>query len=232
MNRPVAKAKRPSRAGAATRTQIMDVAEAIISEAGPDAVSVRDIASRAGVNLAAISYHFGSKENLFKEVVERRILPLNAQRLDLLDRALEAAPDARLHAILNAFLAPLFHLAWDSQYKARVVVVSRFLNDAFSTPEGGRAVISEYYEPVRRAFIRALHGCLPELPLDEVIWRYNSMVGVTLYSLGGIERLAAVPDQLADNAWPTGPENLAQALSRTIHFLEAGFRAPPTRGGS
>lgn len=223
------KAKRPSQAGAATRAQIMDVAEAMISEAGPDAVSVRDIAGAADVNLAAISYHFGSKDNLFRQVVERRILPLNSERLDLLDQALAAPPEERLRAILHAFLSPLFRLAWDSQHKARVVVVSRFLNDAFSTAEGGRAVISEYYEPVRRAFVQALHDCLPSLPLDEVIWRYNSMVGVTLYALGGIERLAAAPALLVDGGRSPAAESLDRSLSRSISFLESGFRAPPTQ---
>jgi AcrR family transcriptional regulator len=223
MEVPVSKTRRPSQIGAATRAVIMDVAEEMLSAAGPDAVSIRDLAKAAGVNLAAINYHFGSKENLFKDVVERRILPLNAERLELLEQALAVAGPARLPAILRAFLEPLFRLAWDSQHKARVVVVSRYLNDAFATPEGGRAVISEYYEPVRQAFIRALHDCLPDLPLDEVIWRYNSMVGVTLYALGGIERLAAPPADMATAAPEETPE---RALARSIRFLEAGFRAP------
>jgi AcrR family transcriptional regulator len=222
------KSKRSSLAGASTRVLIMDAAETMISEMGPDAVSVRDIAGSVGVNLAAISYHFGSKENLFKQVVERRILPLNAERLELLGRALVAPPEARLSSILLAFLSPLFQLAWDSQHKARVVVVARFLNDAFSTAEGGKAVISEYYEPVRKAFVQALHDCLPELPLDEVIWRYNSMVGVTLYALGGIERLAAAPAMLPNGAGVAAGDSLEVALARSIRFLEAGFRAPPT----
>lgn len=230
MDGPDIKAKRSSQAGAATRTQIMDAAEVMISEAGPDAVSVRDIASAAGVNLGAINYHFASKENLFKAVVERRILPLNAERLELLQQAVAAPPDGRLRAILHAFLFPLFQLAWNSQHKARLVVVSRFLNEAFSTAEGGKAVISEYYEPVRQAFVQALHDCVPDLPMDEVIWRYNSMVGVTLYALGGIERLAAAPALLPDGSKNSGVDSLDRALSRTISFLEAGLRASPTPG--
>lgn len=220
------KARRPSQAGAATRSVIMDAAEGMIAASGPHAVSIRDLARRAGVNLAAINYHFGSKENLFKAVVERRILPLNAERLDLLEKASGVAPGHRLGAILDAFLRPLFRLAWEEKHKAGVVVVTRYLSDAFSTPEGSKAVISEYYEPVRRAFIEALLGCLPDLPLADIVWRYNSMVGVSLYALGGIERLAAAP--AAINV--ATPQSLELALERSIRFLEAGFLAPPTAG--
>lgn len=212
--------KKSSQAGSATRAHIMDVAEVLFAENGPGNVSVRDIADRANVNLGAVNYHFVTKENLFKEVFERAIVPLNSERLALLEQAL-VAKDNRLRAVISAFVAPLFRLATGPQERARLLVVTRYLHEAFASPEGGRAVISDFYEPIRNAFIEALQSCVPSLSAAEVCWRYDSMVGVSLYALGGLERMsgASVTQKVPD---------VATALEWAVAFLEAGFRAAPS----
>lgn len=52
--------------------QIMEGAEELISEKGFNATTVRDIADKAGVNLAMISYYFGSKDKLLEAIFDRR----------------------------------------------------------------------------------------------------------------------------------------------------------------
>src|SRR2546425_12399039 len=91
-----------------TRSRILDVAEELFSEQGLDRVSIRDITDKAKVNLAAINYHFGSKEDLIVAVFERRVVPVNEARLEALDAVEEAAgkKTPKGEAILEAFIRP------------------------------------------------------------------------------------------------------------------------------
>src|SRR5213594_4298055 len=91
-----------------TRSRILDVAEELFGEQGLDRVSIRDITRKAKVNLAAINYHFGSKEDLVVAVFERRVVPVNEARLAALDAVEQAAgkKSPKLEAILDAFIRP------------------------------------------------------------------------------------------------------------------------------
>src|SRR5947209_14578204 len=75
-----------ARAPAATKARILDAAEALFMEHGFEATSLRALTAAAGVNLAAVNYHFGSKEELFQAVLTRRLDPMNQERLELLTR--------------------------------------------------------------------------------------------------------------------------------------------------
>src|SRR5262252_5809342 len=75
----------------ATKDRILDAAEALFMEHGFEATSLRSITAAAGVNLAAVNYHFGSKEELFQAVLTRRLDPMNQERIELLE-ALEREP--------------------------------------------------------------------------------------------------------------------------------------------
>src|SRR5882724_9695348 len=70
----------------ATQGKILDAAEALFMEHGFEATSLRAITTAASVNLAAVNYHFGSKEELFQAVLTRRLDPMNQARVALLDR--------------------------------------------------------------------------------------------------------------------------------------------------
>jgi len=96
-----------------TRIKILDTAERLFGEEGYQPVSLRHITAAAGVNLAAIHYHFGSKEELLDELVMRKAVPVNAERLESLRRLREAAgPEAiAVEDLLEAFLVPAFHAA-------------------------------------------------------------------------------------------------------------------------
>lgn len=96
-----------------TKDKILDAAERAFSENGYTGVSLRSIIGEAGVNLAAVHYHFGSKEGLLKAVILRRVGPVNAERLAMLDACERAAGGGRLEVekVLEAFLVPTFRMA-------------------------------------------------------------------------------------------------------------------------
>src|SRR5688572_16913730 len=93
---------------ATSRDRLLDAAEELLAEAGFNGVSVRRIVERAAVNLGAIPYHFGTKENLFKEVVLRRAAPLREERRRLMDELVRKSPDPSLEDLLWAMLEPAF----------------------------------------------------------------------------------------------------------------------------
>src|SRR5271154_4053520 len=87
-----------------TKSRILDAAEKLFGLNGFDATSLRDIPAEADVNLAAVNYHFQSKESLIDAVIARRIEPINEQRCSMLE---SAGPNPSVEQILIAFLAPI-----------------------------------------------------------------------------------------------------------------------------
>src|SRR5713226_3885874 len=87
-----------------TKTRILDTAEKLFGEKGFDVTSLRDITAEAEVNLAAVNYHFQSKDSLIDAVIRRRIVPVNRRRLEMLDAA---GPEPTVEQIVEAFLAPI-----------------------------------------------------------------------------------------------------------------------------
>ena len=95
-----------------TKTRILDAAEKLFGEKGFDGTSLRDITTEADVNLAAVNYHFQSKDALVRAVIARRVVPVNQRRLELLDACEQAAGAGPLpiEAVLDAFIRPVLEI--------------------------------------------------------------------------------------------------------------------------
>src|SRR5512135_2832638 len=108
---------RDVRVPAATKERILDTAETLFMEHGFEATSLRAITAAAAVNLAAVNYHFGSKEELFQAVLTRRLDPMNQRRLALLDRFERdtAATPLSCERIIVALFIPALELARDPE---------------------------------------------------------------------------------------------------------------------
>src|SRR6266446_10016180 len=87
-----------------TKIRILDAAEKLFGKNGFDATSLRDITAEAQVNLAAVNYHFQSKDSLIDAIIERRLEPVNRLRLEMLDAA---GSSPTVEQVVEAFLAPL-----------------------------------------------------------------------------------------------------------------------------
>src|SRR6478752_5764427 len=102
---------------AGTKTRILDAGERLFVEHGFEATSLRSLTTAAGVNLAAVHYHFGSKEELFQAVLTRRLDPMNQERIDLLEKVEREAAVRPLSCekVLFAMLIPALRLARDEK---------------------------------------------------------------------------------------------------------------------
>ncbi|MBT6104247.1 MAG: TetR/AcrR family transcriptional regulator, partial [Verrucomicrobia bacterium] len=98
-----------------TKTRILDTAERLFAQKGFDAVSLRNIIASAKVNLAAVHYHFGSKQALVHSVIARRLRPINGERLTNLAeaRAKSGRRPLKLERVLDCLFRPLFRVQAD-----------------------------------------------------------------------------------------------------------------------
>ena len=104
-------------------------------------------------------------------------------------------------------------------------VVTQFLARVYSMP-GEDEFLKAYYEPVRSRFVLALQLCLPELPLNGLLWRYNMMVGALIYAMNGPQRMTRRPMVFSNS--PINPDEITPeiCIRQMTTFLVAGFQAP------
>lgn len=214
--------------GEITRERILDVAERLFAEKGPQAVSTRAIAAAANANLSAMNYHFGTKERLFEQIFRRRMVPLNEQRLKMLDDAIAAAGPSgvpTIEDILTAFVTPMLRFSSVASGSARALVVMQFLAQVFSSPNE-EAFLETYYEEVRTRFLDILRRACPALSIAEIVLRYNLVVGAITYAIGGPTRMSRLPRRLAEEG-PLVPLGDEETIRGFVSFAAAGFREPP-----
>jgi len=210
------------RGPAPTKNRILDAAEALFMEHGFEATSLRQITALAEVNLAAVSYHFGSKEELFESVLTRRLDPMNRQRIALLTRfEREAAPEAlSCERVLTAMFIPALELARDRERGGQNFL--RLLGRAYADPAPFiRRFLSEQYAVMIARFKTAFARALPELPKKELSWRLHFVMGALSYTLAGTDAL-----KLIAALSPREAGNDEMLLHRLAPFLVAGLKAP------
>jgi len=211
-----------SRAPAATKQRILDTAESLFMEHGFEATSLRSITAAAGVNLAAVNYHFGSKEELFQSVLTRRLDPMNHARLALLTRLeREAGPHAlSCDKILTALFVPALALARDPARGGKNFL--RLLGRAYADPAPFiRQFLSTQYAQMIARFKEAFARALPKLPRKELSWRLHFIMAALSYTLAGTDALKLIAELN-----PHATDNDEILLRRLAPFLLAGLKAP------
>ena len=212
-----------TRAPQATKNRILDAAEALFMEHGFEATSLRAITAAAGVNLAAVNYHFGSKEELFQSVLTRRLDPMNQQRLDLLTRLeRDLAPQpVPCERILSAMFIPALALARDPERGGKDFL--RLLGRAYADPAPFiRRFLSGQYAVMIGRFKAAFARALPQLPAKELSWRLHFIMGALSYTLAGTDALKLIAELT-----PAESGNDEMLLRRLAPFLLAGLQSPP-----
>jgi AcrR family transcriptional regulator len=205
-----------------TKERILDTAERLFSEQGYAATSLRGIIAEAGVNLAAVHYHFHSKEAQLESVILRRSVPANQERLILLDRCEQAAGvnPPPLEQVIEAFVAPTFRMARNPASGGMVFM--RLLGRLHAEGDLLSGILVSQFHDVLERFGAAMRRALPDLPTGELFWRLNFAIGALGQALRGGSRGLGVISDLSR------APNSEIALEELIAFLSAGFRAPLT----
>ena len=210
-------------ATADTKSQILDTAERLFAQKGFDAVSLRNIVTVAKVNLAAVHYHFGSKQSLLHTVVARRLRPINEERLARLAEAQAKAGKrpVKLERVLECLFLPLFRVQADPKVgPAFSRLIGRVLFDRNADLQ--KFMMSELAEVIPQ-FSAALDAALPGLPKEETDWRSHFMAGAMAHTLCNADLLAKFTGTQFD------PGDYETTVQRLIEFTAAGFRAEARR---
>jgi AcrR family transcriptional regulator len=196
-----------------TKDRILGAAEELFAQHGFAGTSLRQVTSRADVNIAAVNYHFGSKENLVNEVFRRRMDEMSAQRLARLEVAAREHP-CELEPVLAAFVEPALAMALDRHGGAAFIrVIARAYAEKYDSL---RKFLSDQYGHVPREFAKAIAICLPQLSKEQLYWRLDFLSGALTYAMadfGMIKRPAGASEA-------THRERAAREL---IRFAAAGF---------
>lgn len=199
-----------------TKTQLLDVAERMIAERGFVGTTLRDVVSAAGANLAAVHYHFGSKEELFRAVVARIAQPVVKRQLQLLSELEGQAEPPSVEAILTAFLAPcLEFVVQDESFR---IVRAQFMGRCRTEPEPIQGIANSQFGTIEAACLDALQRALPNQSRSQLHWKLDLVVA----ALVRVQTEAGKPHALLQSS---APNDIQQTISQLVTFLSAGMRA-------
>ena len=187
---------------------------------GFEGTSMRLLTATAGVNLAAVNYHFGSKDALVEAVFRRRLDPMNVARIAELDKleAAESVPSP--DAIIRAFITPGLRLMADGKDGGRNF--TRLLGRTYTEPNKTvRQLIGQMYAPTMQRYKAALERALPQMPREELVWRMHFMFGTLAYTLAATDTV-----QLIAGCKPEDRYDARLLEERLSAFLAAGLNAP------
>jgi AcrR family transcriptional regulator len=208
-----------------TKDTLLDAAELLFAEQGYAATSLRQLTNRAGVNLAAVNYHFGSKEALVKAVLARRMSPINEERL----RRLDAMPVRRrnVEAIVRAFVEPPLRGGSSSGDDPSGTPGTRlcrvFGRISVEQPPFLRGFLAQQFRTVGRRFAAALAAALPGQDAASLWWRLHFVVGAMAHTLQNSAALAQVSNGLCR------ADDIDALIEHLVTFAVGGLRAAPAR---
>jgi AcrR family transcriptional regulator len=158
-----------------TKTHILDVAERHFGLYGYSGTTLRGVIKEAGVNVAAVAYHFGSKDDLFVAVVERFALPVVEAQLMQLRQAMQKR-SPRMADVLRAFYEPPVRQV--EALGAQGQVLSMFLGRAQTEPEPAYSLMDPQFAACRDEFIAAFRRLQPDESEASLHWRFEFMLSL------------------------------------------------------
>jgi AcrR family transcriptional regulator len=198
-----------------TKERILAAAEALFAQRGFDGASLRQLTASAGVNLAAVNYHFGSKEKLVEQVFKRRLDALNQHRLAELAKV-AGQPGTTLEDVLAAYIRPALELSHEGNGSLFMRVLARAFAEHDDTL---RQFLSENYGHVMRQFTAEFARLLPHLEKAELYWRIDLVTGALTHAMSGFGMI-----QRKDNV--SEQQHREQTAAHLIRFAAAGLSHP------
>lgn len=212
--------------GERTRVLILDAAEALFSEHGPDGVSMRDIAVSADVTLALVNYHFGSKDKLYRMVFERRIVPVSASRRAALALVLDQKATPPIREVMDALARPWVEMRRHPGRLAYSRLIAREVGDP---AEGKRGIVSELLDPIALEYMDAMQKALPKMSAGKVAWAYHFFIGALLLILSNPHRVK----RLSGKVCKVGDDEVV--IYEIVNFFSSaflGYEKPPKKPAS
>lgn len=199
------------------KEKILEIAERLFAKRGFDGVSLREITNQAGVDVALVKYHFGSKQGLFDELLHRRAEAINRERSDALDAVLARHDPAPVEEIVDAFTHTLLNkvVSEDPSWRSYFGLLAQVNNN----PEWGGKTMSRNFDPLVRRFVEALSRALPQAKERDLYWCYHFWSGALTLTFADTKRIDGLSGGLCQSS------DFEAVHKRLVPFISAGFRA-------
>lgn len=197
--------------------RILDAAEQLFAAKGYEGTSIREVTRQAGVNVAAVHYHFGDKKQVLRAVTDRIVAPMNQRRAHMLDLAeAAAAPEPpAMRELAEAFIRPDIETL--QQLQRRGATIARFMGQVYTDQTPWiQAMALEQFSPVGLRFQRAIRAANPDLDDSETGWRLSQAVTLLIGAF---------------SSWPVEGRSAEEAellIGRLVDFVTAGLVQAPT----
>lgn len=206
-----------------TVDRILDAAELLFAERGFSETSLRMITSKAGVNLAAVNYHFGSKNALIQAVFSRFLTPFARMLEEELDKLVAQVGEERVVS-LEELLQILTRciVSVPARNKGGVSVFMRLLGIAYTQSQGHlRKYLEEQYTRPFKRFMKLMREATPHMTTVDRFWRIQFMLGATAFTMSSLHALSDILEN------ELGVETKTEdVVRRLVPFLAAGLNAP------
>jgi AcrR family transcriptional regulator len=206
---------------ASSKDKLFRSAEELFSTKGFREVSVRDIATRAGVHFALVAYYFGGKQALFNKIFHTHVAPLVEDGMKRLNSITKDGRKPSVEEILRAWILPCLRMG--NHKEGRMIHLRIIANLSHERWEYTKEA-SSYMQHSHKAFIKALHSCLPYLSTETLMWRLHFVMGALFF---GIRQPAAL---MALSGGRCDPKDLEATFDQILPYAAAGFRAPECAG--
>jgi len=206
------------------REALLAAAIKLFASNGYNAVSLREIAKEAGVNVGSLTYHFGSKSALLREIYQHNAASMNQRRLELLGEARRIHDsDDRLRAVLRAYVVPAFissseHDGGGAEFTRMRAILSAEGN------EDAKAIIAATFDGTSRAFLDAIADCVPNADVEGLVWRSQFLLGSLYYALINPERVTRLSDGQVDG------NDREAAVHQVVEAAYVNFRSLANSG--
>lgn len=204
---------------ATTRGRLLDAAERLFADHGFDATTTRQIAREAGVPLGLMTYHFGTKDELYAEVIGRRAEEHVADILAAMAAVAQQAGDGPLdlRALVEAFFRPIAEKAAHASpgWRSYVRLLARTANESPSHPHV--AAFRRLYNRVPLEFIRLLRERFPDADPENIYWAHHVMTASIIHMLVQTETLEQLSGGLCKAS------DLETVTEKMVLLFEAGI---------
>jgi AcrR family transcriptional regulator len=200
-----------------TAQRILDAAEALFSEKGFAETSLRNITTKAGVNLAAVNYHFGSKKSLIQAIFARYLTPFSVHFSEQLE--ITELQENTLDQLLKLLFITLNKSGLENPVKFGVFM--RLLGLAYSQGQGHlRKFLTSEYGEVFRRYMKEINRVTPELTSMERFWRIHFMLGAAVFTMSSVDSLMAMAEHDLGKQ-----SDVKEVISQLMPFLASGLMA-------
>jgi AcrR family transcriptional regulator len=199
-----------------TKEQIITVAERLFADNGFAGTTLRNVVNEAGVNLAAVNYHFGSKEELFRAVVARFARPVVEKEMSLLSELKARTELPSVEAILTAVLQPSLEILSEDQ--GTRLARARFMGRCRTEPEPIQNIAAQEFAPITEAFLDLLQRVLPDQSRSQLWWKFDLVIAALIRVLTE----AGQPYALLKS---NHPEHIRETTQQLVRFLSPGMKS-------